>query len=92
MICRFLFRRVAVIHDIPDEAEYAKKSNGLPSDIKLPPAMTVLGHSRICMVIVVPPLTVCNDRNEPVISAVIGCFVISISPHVGKTVYEPCCM
>ena len=61
----------------------------MPSDVELPPLVTVFGHPRIGVMIVVPTLAVSDDGDKPVVAAVIGGFIVAITPDVGRTVDHP---
>jgi hypothetical protein len=56
---------------------------------KLPPLVTVFGHTWMGMVIVVPTFAVGQQSDPPIIAAVIACFIVAIAPHVTGRVDQP---
>ena len=69
-----------------------KQSNDHESHVKFPPLVTVLSQSWVCVVIVVPAFAVSDDRDKPIVSAVVSCLVVLVSPHVGCGINKPSCV
>ncbi|CAD78147.1 hypothetical protein-transmembrane prediction [Rhodopirellula baltica SH 1] len=88
-VASLLFSNGAVIDHIPNQSHGSEQFDRLPSDVEFPPLVTVLGHTWVSVVVVVPAFTVSHDRDQPVIAAIVGGFVVLVAPHVRCTVDHP---
>jgi hypothetical protein len=80
---------VLVVNDIPSQAEESHHSNRRERDIVFPPFMTMFRHPGIGVMIVVPSFSVGQQCHPPGISTLIGCLIVSITPHVTSGINEP---
>src|SRR5437667_2456966 len=60
-----------------------------PRRVQLVPCQTMPGRSGMCVVIVVPALAECHERNPPVIAGIVPCGEAPRAPHVRGRVHQP---
>src|ERR1700731_4231342 len=75
--------------DISNQPKPREKPDGQIGHVELPPAMAVLGRSRIGVMIVVPTFASGQDSNEKIISACVIGRVVSISPQMRDGIDRP---
>ena len=87
MLCRQL--GAGSNHILGQTHRHRQGTNGDVGDVEFPPAMAVGGAALIGVVIVVPPFTIADQADEPVVAAVLVGFVIPIAPHVRHRIDAP---
>src|SRR5262249_11141878 len=75
--------------DIGGQAQGGQREDGQIGDIQLPPAVAVRGRALVGVVVVVPALAVGDERNEPVVAAVLSGVVRLVSEQVAEGVHAP---
>src|SRR5690349_18255300 len=71
------------------QADHLQETDRQPRKVDFEPAMAVLRTALIGVMVVVPPFTVADEADEPVVAAVLVGLVVAIAPNVGQRVYAP---
>ena len=67
---------------IPDDAYPIQHYEGVESDIDLPPVKALPGRGLVVVMVVMPAFAQGHEREEPVISAVVGRLITPATKHV----------
>ena len=79
-----------LVNHVPSQAQLFHGHNRPIRHINLPPAVAVLGHTLVGVVVVVPAFTKGQKPNPPEIPRVIGCLVVAVAPDVRGGIHKPC--
>ncbi len=72
---------------VPGEADDLHQSDGDECEVHLPPTVALRACTRARMVVVVPAFAVGQQRHYEVISTLVRCVVVSVSPAVASGVH-----
>src|SRR4026207_1602209 len=75
--------------DFPDETHRAEGPEEEPRRIELVPGKTMTRRSGVGVVIVVPALAECHERDPPQISGIVRRGETPAAPHVRGRVHQP---
>ena len=76
--------------DIGNQSCFFKSQNRQPANIDFPPFVTMSGSPLICVVIIVPALSVSDQTDQPIVSTIVIGFVVSIPPNMSDRIDTPC--
>lgn len=81
-----LAAKVAGRNHLRGQPEFLEQLDLIVGDVDFPPTMLVGGARWIVMVVVVPPFAHGQDRDEPVVPAVIVGLVVRVAEEMGQRV------
>ena len=76
--------------DLPREAELFERPNAVPVQVDLIPPESMPGRSRVSVVVVVPALSECEQRDPPIVRRMITRGKWTGTPQVRRGIDEPC--
>ena len=78
--------------NLPGEAQFFEHEDCAVGHVEFPPFVAVLGHPLVFVMIVMPAFAVGQQSHPPEIAAVVGRFIVAITPDVSRGVHEPGCV
>src|SRR4029079_14861979 len=75
---------VAIGFDVPDETELLQQHDLQIRDVDFPPSVPIGGTRWRMMVVVVPSFADADERDEPVVGAVVARVVVAIAPNMAE--------